>query len=99
MGRRRKHHYKQLPSLLEGYANKRAFRYLRFNEYHIRVSDEVYNTIDIWTTAKYYAKETNYYQMENGKGIIERQGESGIVPTDKEELYQFLDKYFYPMYN
>lgn len=90
MSRRRSYHPPQLPGFLEEYAASRTFDLHQYSEYHIRIMDGGLTCIDIWTTGKYWIKETNY----NGV-LVERQGEKGMIPLKKKPLFQFLDKIFF----
>lgn len=83
-----------LPGMLQKYANSRAFEYFRYSEYHMRIIDDGYTTIDVWTTEKYWVKETNYHKQSD-RGIVERAGEKGYVPTNYKYLEKFLDKLFF----
>lgn len=95
MGRRTKTHHWQLPKLLEQYAKENGFFYVRYSEYHMRIIQDDIVCFDAWTTAKYYIVGTEF--VEYGAGMTERAGEKGILPTNKKELYSFLNKLFYPI--
>lgn len=79
-----KNHNWQLPELLEKYANERGVEFKRFSPFHMRISYGDTCTVDIWTSNKYWVKESNYLH-----GITERGGEKGELPKD---IYDFLDK-------
>lgn len=78
-----KKHNWQLPKLLATYADERGVDVIRFSPFHMRVSYDK-AVVDIWTSNKYWVKQTNY-----GNGIIERGSETGSLPPD---LYEFLDE-------
>lgn len=78
---------------LEEYAKSRTLEFNQYSPYHMRLSDSGYVCIDIWTTGKYYVKQTDYYLVAN-KPITERGGEKGNIPGGKR-TYRFLDKLFF----
>jgi len=93
MGRRaKKKHYMGLPDKLRKYADVRALEFKQYSAYHMRLIYPDAVCLDVWTTAKYYVKETNYADMSDNKRI-ERGGESGMLKLNK--LEQFLDDLFY----
>lgn len=94
MSRRRNPHYTQLPDLLQQYADSRTLDFHRYSEYHMRIIDGGMAVLDAWTTAKYWVKETNYVDAAPGL-LVERGGETGLLPTKKKPLFDFLDKLFF----
>lgn len=88
----KKIHYPDLPRKLIKYANTRALEFHSYSAYHMRIIYTDFVCLDVWTTAKYYVKESNYCDM-GGKQTIERAGETGVL--DLENLEDFLDDIFY----
>lgn len=86
----RRYHIDWLPDWLKNYAEERGIEYHRYSPYHMRLIYDPVAVLDIWTTGKYYAKETNYFH-----GIIERGGETGHIPKKGKHLKQWLDNYFF----
>jgi hypothetical protein len=78
-----------IPQLLTDYTNSRTLDLKRYSEYHFRIFDTA-ATLDVWTTGKYYIRESNY-----GHGIIERGGEKGHIPRKRKKAYEHLDRIFY----
>lgn len=95
VGKKHNTHYPQLPEFLEQYAKDNDFFYARYSEYHMRIIQDDIVCFDAWTTAKYYIVGTEF--VEYGANITERAGEKGQLPTKKKELYNFLNKLFYPI--
>lgn len=93
-------HYPQLPTLLHNYAEERGLEFHQYSKYHMRLIYSSYIStaahgetvvcLDVWTTAKYWVKETTYLH-----GIVERAGETGQLPVKKKPLYAWLDKLFF----
>lgn len=83
MARKRKTHNWELPAALESYAQERGIEYTRFSPFHMRISYDR-AVVDIWTSNRYWVKETDY-----GTGIVERGGEKGELPSNTSD---FLDK-------
>lgn len=83
----RRYHDWNIPKILKAYATERGVDYERFGDYHMRMSYGEVATVDVWTTHKYWVKETNYLH-----GLIERGGETGHFPEGKKAIYNFLDK-------
>lgn len=94
MSRRKSRQVYGLPAMVKLYARNRTLDFYRYSEYHMRLTDSGYICIDIWTSGKYWVKETNYYKMTD-KPIIERGNEKGWIPENYPELEKFLDKLFY----
>ncbi len=96
--REKKVHYPQLKRALRSYAEARLLDFHMYSPWHMRIMYAEFVCLDVWTTGKYYVKETNYCDME-GKQTVERGGEKGqfiLEEFDKfEELYKFLDDLFY----
>lgn len=90
----KKYHNKRLPYALENYADSRTLEFYRYSAYHMRIIDDGYTIVDLWTTEKYWIKETNYYKQSD-KSVVERANETGFLPSKKGELYKFLDGIFY----
>lgn len=98
MGKRPSVHYRNLPKWLKEWADDSMVEFMQFSEYHMRLTDSTFNSLDIWTTGKYYAKQTDYNGMIPEMKLIERGGETGVVPVhDRKELELFLHTFFYPM--
>ncbi len=97
MSRRKRFHHKHLPELVQDYTDSRNLDYNRYSEYHLRVIDQEFTCVDIWTTAKYWIKETNYHlQGEYTEETpVERGGEQGFLPVDRDKLFDYLDRIFY----
>jgi hypothetical protein len=89
----KKYHRNNLPALLEKYSKSRTLDFHRYSDYHMRLMDGGYITLDVWTTGKYYVLQTDYYKLSENK-IIERGGEKGFVPSD-DKLQEWLDKLFF----
>jgi len=87
---RRNYHPPQLPGFFQEYAKSRTFELHQYSEWHYRIIDSGVTCVDIWSTGKYWIKETNY----NGV-LVERQGEKGMIPFKKKPLFKFLDGIFY----
>jgi hypothetical protein len=94
MSRKKQWHNHELESWLSDYAEKRALDFHKYSEYHMRLMDGGYIAIDIWTTEKYWVKQTDYFKITD-KTIIERGGEKGTLPYGKENIEEWLDKLFY----
>lgn len=94
MSRKKSRQVYGLGSLLRLYARNRALEFAQYSEYHMRLHDSGFTCIDIWTSGKYWVKETNYYKMTD-KPIIERGNEKGWIPETYPPLEKFLDKLFY----
>lgn len=77
---------------LEAYAISRSLEFDQYSPWHMRLMDGGYVTVDVWTTRKYYVKQTDYHKLTK-QLIVERAGEKGMVP--KLNLYKFLDKLFF----
>lgn len=78
--------FDRLPAMLDAYAQERGVEFHRYSKYHMRIIYDPQATVDIWTTGKYWVKETNYFH-----GITERGGEKGWVPFKQKHLYAWLD--------
>lgn len=91
---RSKQHIKWLPAALTEYAKLRTLDFAQYSEYHMRIMDGGYVTVDFWTTGRYYILMTDYHLLSD-KPIVERQGEKGSVPTKQSKLTKFLDGIFY----
>lgn len=94
MSKRKKTYYSGLAELLKSYAEKRTFDYHRYSEYHMRIIDSGFTVVDCWTSGKYWIKQTEYFQQTD-KDIIERAGETGLLPLGEKQLFEFLDKIFF----
>lgn len=96
MSRRRRPQVYGLPAMLKLYARSRTLDFHRYSEYHMRIIDSGYTCIDVWTSGKYWVKETNYYQqVAEGHSIVERGNEKGWIPENYPQLQKFLDKLFF----
>lgn len=93
---RKNTHYDNLARLAREVANKYSLDYVKFSPYHMRISDGGYTVLDLWTTAKYYVKETSYYEAYAESGLIERGGETGLLPVKKLELDMWIRELFFP---
>lgn len=91
----RKTHYANLESLLKEYANYHSLTFHRYSPYHMRIFDEGTVCFDVWTTGKYYVKETNYNLLP--LRVVERAGEKGELIVNKKSVFQFLNRLFYPI--
>lgn len=87
MNKKRKFHDWNLANHLKAYAKERGVVYSQYNPYHMRLSYDKTAVVDVWTTHKYWVKETNY-----SHNLTERQGEKGHFPEGKDNIYDFLDK-------
>lgn len=95
MTRRKKQHYHQLPVLLAQYAKDRTLDFGLYSEFHMRIMDGGYITLDVWTTGRYFVLQTDYAELTD-KNIVERGGEKGSLPSmDKTKLYDWLDDLFF----
>lgn len=90
----KKYHNDALPGYIEEYANKRLLDYHRYSEYHMRLMDGGFTAVDIWTSERYWVMQTDYLSL--GESVVERGNEKGRLPSEKSEIYKFLDKLFYP---
>lgn len=97
MGRDKNVHYRDLPEMLASYSSERSLDYNRYSDYHMRIMDGGFTTLDIWTTARYYVLSTDYNEQKADKKmlVIERGGEKGFIPTTSPELDNWLDKLFF----
>lgn len=90
-------HYPEIRSYLKQYAESRALEFNQFTEYHMRVIDDGFTTVDVWSSGKYFIKQTNYY-LQSDEGVTERYGEHGRISIGKAEMFDFLDDIFYAVY-
>jgi hypothetical protein len=95
MSKRKKQHIPNLVATLSDYADARELVLLDFSNYHMRLVDEGYTILDLWTTGRYYVVATDYNEKYPGSPLIERQGEKGSLPLEMTELHAFLDKLFF----
>lgn len=92
---RRKFHDTSLPSKLNRYAEERSLDFHQYNQYHMRLMDGGYTTLDIWTTGRYYILSTDFHEL-GAEGMVERGGEKGNLPSnDMLKLATWLDKLFF----
>lgn len=91
MSRRKKYHDLQLASKLKNYAESRTLDFQQYSEYHMRLMDGGYTTIDFWTTGRYWVMATDYHAL--GVDKVERSGEKGMLPSNLEA---WLDELFFP---
>lgn len=91
---KQKNHIPGLSERLAEYAEKRMLDMHQYSPYHLRMMDGGYITIDFWTTGRYYVVLTDYVEIFDG-AIVERQGEKGSLPYEKEKLWPFLDELFF----
>ena len=61
----------------------------------MRIMDGGYTVFDVWTTGRYYVLTTDYFELNPNVRISERGGEKGLLPRDKKELFEWLDRLFY----
>lgn len=63
----------------------------------MRLMDGGMTCLDIWTTEKYWIKETNYVEQKDPgtPSVTERGGEKGFVPSKNPALTEFLDTIFF----
>lgn len=95
MSKRKRQHYAHLSKILEEYTNERSLDFERYSDFHMRLMDGGFTTLDVWTTGRYYVLHTDYSAQDN-QSVIERGGEKGMVPLDSGvDLYDWLDKLFY----
>ncbi len=97
MSRKPKIHYNHLADWLSSYAKSNLLEFKTYSPYHLRLEleSEKLLILDVWTTGKYYVAKTNY--QDYAKGNLDRSGEKGRIKTaDKNKLYKWLDKLFYP---
>lgn len=92
---KRKQHIPNLLNTLSDYADARELLFLAFSKYHMRMTDEGFTVIDIWTTGRYYVVSTDYNVKYPDAPLIERQGEKGSLPLEMTELHAFLDTLFF----
>src|SRR5947209_13833915 len=96
MTRRKKPRRASLPLWAENYAKPRVLEYHQYSLWHLRLIDAGFTTIDLWTTGRYYIKETSY-SLQTDRQIIERGGETGWLPRE-DELEEWLDEIIYKAY-
>lgn len=95
MTKHKKQHRAGLLSALSEYTDDRELVLLDFSEYHMRIVDEGYTILDLWTTGRYYVVATDYNEKYPSSPLVERQGEKGTLPVEEYELRTFLDKLFF----
>lgn len=86
MSRRKRQHYPHLSKLLEEYANERSLDFERYSDFHMRLMDGGYTTLDVWTTGRYYVMHTDY---SDSLGLIKR---VGWMSYDKSAGVSVLDQ-------
>lgn len=92
------YHYNQLESWLREYAHKNDLTFQKYSPYHMRLIDSLQTMLDVWTTGKYYVKDTNYLEIAPEVSLVERAGEKGFIETsDKKKFTRWLDKLFFPL--
>jgi hypothetical protein len=99
MSKRKRQHDESLPTKLQKYATDYALDFHQYSEYHMRLMDGGFVTLDVWTTGRYYVLMTDYLGMlSREQTIIERGGEKGDLPSWREgPLFTWLNKLFFPV--
>lgn len=91
---KRQKHYPDLPLRIKSYADSRQLDFIRFSQFHMRISDGGFTELDVWTTNRYYVVASDY-AGQGGVDIVERGGEKGSLPININDFNKWLDKLFF----
>lgn len=94
MSRKPKNHVPRLHERLAAYCEARGLTTHMYSPYHMRVFDDGFTVLDVWTTGRYYIQTTDYKQQYDDGVIPERFGEKGNLPVTLG-LWPFLDGIFF----
>lgn len=94
MSRKPKNHIPKFAERISEYVHARGLDVSQYSQWHMRIFDEGYTILDVWTTGRYYILTTDYAEKYDGN-VVEREGEKGQLPITIEEFWPFLDGIFF----